>query len=71
VHIDPGKQVMMSIWKILGLVVSLGLIALAAFLATTPWRVHGGRFVTEYLLLAGTVGLVGLIVLVLSLRLSG
>jgi hypothetical protein len=59
---------MMNLWKILGLVVALGLIALAAFLASTPWRVHGGRFVTEYLLLAATIGLVGLIVLALSLR---
>ena len=62
---------MMNFWKILGLVVSLGLIALAGFLATTPWRVHGGRFVTEYLLLAGTIGLVGLVVLAVSLRVSG
>jgi hypothetical protein len=58
----------MTIWKIAGLLVSLGLVALAAFLATTPWRVHGGRFITEYLLLAGTIGLIGLIVLVVSLR---
>jgi hypothetical protein len=61
----------MTIWKILGLVVSFGLIALAGFLATTPWRVHGGRFITEYLLLAGTIGLVGLIVLAVTLRYSG
>ncbi|MEA2836914.1 MAG: hypothetical protein QOD89_1464 [Bradyrhizobium sp.] len=59
---------MMSFWKIVGLLAGFGLITLAAFLATTPWRVHGGRFVTEYLLLAGTIGLAGLIVLALSLR---
>ena len=62
---------MMGIWKILGLAASLGLLGLAAFLAATPWRVHGGRFVTEYLLLAGTIGVAGLILLAVSLRYTG
>lgn len=53
--------------NLLLIIIALALFALAAFLATTPWRVHGGRFVTEYLLLAGTIGLVGLIVLAISL----
>jgi hypothetical protein len=59
---------MMSFLKIFGLAVSLGLLALAAFLAHTPWRVHGGRFVTEYMLLAGPIALVALIVLAATLR---
>ena len=62
---------MMGFWKILGLAASLALLALAAFLAATPWRVHGGRFVTEYLLLAGTIGVAGLILLAVSLRYTG
>jgi hypothetical protein len=68
IRVYPGKEVTMTFWKILGLAISLGLIALAAFLATAPWRVHGGRFITEYLLLAGTIGLVSLIILAVSLR---
>ena len=59
---------MISFWKILGLAASLGLLALAAFLAASPWRVHGGRFITEYLLLAGTIGVAGLILLAVSFR---
>lgn len=62
---------MMAFLKIVGLVIAVALIALAGFLAHTPWRVHGGRFVTEYLMLAGAVGLVGLIVLAASLLLGG
>jgi hypothetical protein len=46
---------------------SLGLLGLAVFLALTPWRVHGGGFVTEYMLLAGTVGLLALAVLSVTL----
>jgi hypothetical protein len=61
----------MSFWKILGLVISVGLIAVAGFFATTPWRVHGGRFMAEYLALAGTIAIVGLIMLVVSLRHGG
>lgn len=53
--------------KGMGFAVTLGLIGLAAFLAHTPWRVHGGRFVTEYLLLAGAVGVVALVVLAVTL----
>jgi hypothetical protein len=59
---------MMSFFKGLGLVASLGLLGLAGFLAHTPWRVHGGRFVTEYMLLAGAVAIVGLAILYLSWR---
>jgi hypothetical protein len=58
---------MMTFLKGLGLAVSLGLLGLAGFLAHTPWRAHGGRFVTEYLLLAGTVALVALVVLAITL----
>jgi hypothetical protein len=58
---------MMTFLKGLGLALSLGLLGLAGFLAHTPWRVHGGRFVTEYLLLAGTVALVALVVLAITL----
>ena len=59
---------MMGFWKIAGLALSLALLALAAFLAASPWRVHGGRFITEYLLLAGTIGVAGLILLAVSFR---
>jgi hypothetical protein len=57
--------------KTLGIVVSLAIIGLAAFLAHTPWRAHGGRFVTEYLVLAGPIALVGLIVLAVTLKWGG
>ncbi len=61
---------MMMFLKAAGLVVSLALLALAGFLAYTPWRVHGGRFVTEYLLLAGPIAFVALIIFLVSLRLG-
>jgi hypothetical protein len=57
-----------SVLKIIGLIVSIVLLGLAAFLAHTPWRVHGGRFVGEYMLLAGSVAVVALIVLAVTLR---
>jgi hypothetical protein len=57
-----------TFFKILGLLSSIGLFALAAFLAHTPWRVHGGRFITEYLLVSGFVALVALVVLTITLR---
>jgi hypothetical protein len=41
--------------KLLGLIGSAALFAVAAFVAHTPWRVHGGRFVTEYLALSGAI----------------
>jgi hypothetical protein len=53
--------------KILCWAISIGLFGLAAFLAQTPWRVHGGRFITEYLMLAGGAGLIGLIILTVGL----
>jgi hypothetical protein len=59
---------MEKIMKGLGLVSSVGLLGLAGFLAYEPWRTHGGRFATEFLALAGVTGLVGLVILVLSLR---
>jgi hypothetical protein len=59
---------MMTFLKGLGLVVSLGLLGLAACLAYEPWRTHGGRFATEFLALAAVAGLVGVVILVLSLR---
>ena len=59
---------MTGILKIIGLLASAGLFALAAFLASTPWRVHGGRFAAEYLMLGGALGLVALLVAVLSSR---
>jgi hypothetical protein len=59
---------MMTFVKGLGLAGSLGLLGLAAFLAHTPWRAHGGRFIIEYSLLAGVIALVGVIILWLSLR---
>jgi hypothetical protein len=62
---------MITFLKWLGIAMSIGLIGLAAVLAHTPWRVHGGRFATEYLLLASPFAVVGVIVLVLSLRAGG
>ena len=59
---------MTAFLKVAGLVISVGLLALAGFLAHTPWRVHGGRFITEYLALAGATALVALIILAVSLR---
>jgi hypothetical protein len=58
----------MSVLKILGLIVSAALFGLAAFLAQTPWRAHGGRFITEYLVLSGVVALVALVALAAVLR---
>jgi hypothetical protein len=57
----------MTTLKIAGFLIAIGLLALAAFLAHTPWRAHGGRFVTEYMLLAAPVAIVGLVVLALTL----
>ena len=62
------KDPRMTVVKIFGLIISAALLALAAFLAHTPWRVHGGRFVTEYLLLGGVVAFVALVVLAITLR---
>jgi membrane protein DedA with SNARE-associated domain len=59
---------MMTFLRSLGFAASLGLLGLAGFLAHTPWRVHGGRFITEYMLLAGVIALVGLLILWLSWR---
>lgn len=53
----------MTVLKIIGLIVSVALLALAAFLAQTPWRAHGGRFVTEYMIVAGPIAVAGLIIL--------
>ena len=61
----------MTFLKGLGLLASLALLGLAGFLAHTPWRVHGGRFATEYLALAGAVALVALALFGLSLRWGG
>jgi hypothetical protein len=58
----------MTFLKTLGLVVALALLALAGLLAYTPWRAHGGRFITEYLALAGAIAVVALVILALSLR---
>ena len=58
----------MSVLKILGLIVSAPLFGLAAFLAQTPWRVHGGRFITEYLVLSAVIALVALVVLAVAVR---
>ena len=60
----------MTFLKMLGYAVVVALAGLALFLANTPWRVHGGRFITEYLILAGAVGIIALIVLVVNLRLG-
>ena len=54
-------------FKIIGLVVALLLLILAVMLATTPWRVHGGRFATEYLIVAVPVALIGFVILGISL----
>jgi len=51
-----------SLLKWAGLLLAALLLLLAAFFAYEPWRVHGGRFVTEYLLLAGAIALVGLLI---------
>lgn len=59
---------MMALLKLAGTVVAVVLIAAALVFGTTPWRVHGGRFVTEYLLLAGAVGAVGLLLLLFVWR---
>jgi hypothetical protein len=58
----------MTFLKILGLAIALMLLALAGFLAHTPWRAHGGRFITEYLALAGAIAVIALIILAVSLR---
>jgi NADPH-dependent curcumin reductase CurA len=58
----------MSVLRILGVAVGVGALGLAAFLAYEPWRTHGGRFATEFLVLAGAIGLVGAVALALGLR---
>lgn len=58
----------MTVLKIVGLVISVALFAAAAFLAHAPWRVHGGRFATEYLVLAGAIALVALVALAITLH---
>ena len=58
----------MATLKLLGLIGSAVLFAVAAFVGHTPWRVHGGRFVTEYLALSGAIAFVALVVLGITLR---
>jgi hypothetical protein len=60
----------MTVLKIIGVIAAVALLALSGFLAQTPWRVHGGRFITEYMLLAGLVALIGLAILAASLLLG-
>jgi hypothetical protein len=57
-----------NILKVVGFIASGVLVVLALFLAHTPWRVHGGRFITEYLALGGAVAIVALVVLAITLR---
>jgi hypothetical protein len=54
--------------KALGLLAGFALLAGAAFVGSSPWRVHGGRFVTEYLIAAGAIGVVGAVILFFSAR---
>jgi hypothetical protein len=54
--------------RVAGLLAGIAIIGAAIFLGTSPWRVHGGRFVTEYMIAAGTVGAVGLLIIFLSSR---
>jgi hypothetical protein len=61
-----GNARMAVFLTIFGYVLAGGLILLAAFLAQTPWRAHGGRFIAEYMILAATVATFGLIILALA-----
>jgi hypothetical protein len=54
--------------RFVGFAIAASAFAASVMFATTPWRVHGGRFVTEYLLLGGAVGLVGLVALAATLK---
>ncbi len=54
--------------RLVGFAIAAGVFAVAVMFATTPWRVHGGRFVTEYLLLGGAVGVVGVLALAATLK---
>jgi hypothetical protein len=65
---EPNRDaVIMTALKILGIAIAIALIAAAAFVAHTPWRVHGGRFVAEYMMLAGAIGFVALVILAVML----
>jgi hypothetical protein len=57
----------MNMLKAVSIAVALALLVLAVFLGWTPWRAHGGRFITEYLALAGAVALVALVILAAGL----
>jgi hypothetical protein len=57
----------MNVLRILGIAVGIGALGLAAFLAYEPWRTQGGRFVTEFAILAGGIGIIGIVVLWRSL----
>lgn len=54
--------------KAVGLLAGVAIVAGAIFIGSAPWRVHGGRFVTEYMVAASAVGAVGALVLFLSAR---
>jgi hypothetical protein len=58
----------MNVLRIVGVAVGIGALGLAAFLAYEPWRTQGGRFATEFLVLAGVIGVVGVAILAVSLR---
>lgn len=57
--------------KTIGLIVCALILLAAVFVAYSPWRVHGGRFVTEYMLLAGVIALVAIIIGYVSMRWGG
>lgn len=42
-----------------GIAIGVALVGFAAYLAALPWTQHGGRFVTEYLAMGGTIGFIG------------
>ena len=58
------------LFKHLGIAASLALLLVAGYLGWRPWRVHGGRFVTEHVVLSGALAVVALLILAASLLLG-
>ena len=54
--------------RVLGQILAIVCLGFAIYFAYTPWRVHGGRFVTEYMAASGLLLLIALVAGYFSFR---
>lgn len=52
------------------ILIGFSILGAAIFIAWTPWRVHGGRFAAEYVLLSAVIALISAGILYFSSRLG-